>query len=72
MGTKEIKADIYLVFIALGLILLAIAVKFLLSEGRSDLAGIIVFLIAALQGTFCLGFGAFTWLGHEDPEVWQD
>lgn len=71
MHTVDIKKDIYLVLMVLGLILLCVAIKFLLADGKTDLAGWFVFLIASAQGSVCLGFGAFTWLGHEDPEIWQ-
>ncbi len=71
MGYVEIKKDIYLALMALGVILLVIAFNFIKAAFGPDLAGTLLFLICIVQGSICLGFGTFTWLFHEDPEIWD-
>lgn len=67
----EIKKDIYLTLMVLGLTMLVIAVKLAPQVCGPDLAGTLLYFITMIQGSICLGFGAFTWIFHEDPEVWQ-
>ncbi len=71
MHYLEIKKDIYIALLLLGLILLAIAFRLAPVAFNTDLAGTLLFLIASVQGSVCLGFGAFTLWFHEDPEIWQ-
>jgi hypothetical protein len=67
----ELKKDIYLALIVLGLILLFIGIRMAHSAFGADLAGTILFLVVTIQGSVCFGFGAFTWLLEEDPEIWN-
>ncbi|HIA51540.1 MAG TPA: hypothetical protein EYN91_05555 [Candidatus Melainabacteria bacterium] len=71
MRYVEIKKDIYLALMFLGLVLLVISVRLASSSFGVDLAGTLLFLIACVQGSICLGFGAFTWMFQEDPEIWS-
>lgn len=67
----EIKKDIYLAIIVLGAILLFLGMRLGSVAFGEDLAATLLFLITVVQGSICLGFGAFTWIFHEDPEIWQ-
>ncbi len=67
----EIKKDIYITLLVLGLILLVIGLKLAPVAFNTDLAATLLFLISMVQGRVCFGFGAFTLLFHEDPEIWQ-
>ncbi|MBA3860108.1 MAG: hypothetical protein C0507_24635 [Cyanobacteria bacterium PR.3.49] len=71
MHFVEIKKDIYIVLLLLGLILLAIAFRMAGAAFNTDLVATLLFLISTVQGSICLGFGAFTLWFHEDPEIWQ-
>lgn len=71
MRYVQIKKDIYLALMFLGLVLLVISVRLAPSSFGIDLAGTLLFLIACVQGSICLGFGAFTWMFQEDPEIWN-
>lgn len=71
MGFIEIKKDIYLALMALGLTMLIIAFMLAPQAFGPDLAGTLLYLITVIQGSICLGFGAFTWIFHEDPEIWR-
>ena len=71
MDFLEIKKDIYIALLALGVILLVIACRLASVAFNTDLAATLLFLISAVQGSICMGFGAFTLWFHEDPEIWQ-
>ncbi len=71
MHYLEIKKDIYIALLLLGLILLVIAFRLASVAFNTDLAATLLFLISAIQGSICMGFGAFTLWFHEDPEIWQ-
>ncbi|MCC7530222.1 MAG: hypothetical protein IT342_16990 [Candidatus Melainabacteria bacterium] len=71
MQYVEIKRDIYIALLLLGLILLVIAFRLVPVAFNTDLTATLLFLISMVQGSVCLGFGAFTLWFHEDPEIWQ-
>lgn len=71
MGFIEIKKDIYLTLVVLGLTLLTVAFILAPRAFGPDPAGTLLYFISVIQGSICLGFGAFTWIFHEDPEIWR-
>ncbi len=71
MRYLEIKKDIYIALLLLGLILLVVAFNLAFVAFSTDLAATLLFIISIVQGSVCLGFGTFTLCLHEDPEIWQ-
>ncbi|MCC6979093.1 MAG: hypothetical protein IT343_12280 [Candidatus Melainabacteria bacterium] len=71
MRFVDIKKDIYLTFVLLGVIMLVVAVNLARTGFETDIVKTMLFLVSMIQGSICLGFGAFTWIFEEDPEVWQ-
>ena len=71
MNFLEIKKDIYIALLLLGLILLVIAYQLAPVAFTADLPATLLFLISMVQGSVCMGFAAFTLWFHEDPEIWQ-
>lgn len=72
MRTRTIKKEIYLGFIVLGAVMLFIALGLENRRSIGDPISNLIYFITMTQGSICFAFGAFTWIFHEDSEVWRE